>query len=140
MAGLDLSGNLMLMGNLNFEPGGKLTVDNKEVLIEGPAGAEGQGPPVLLPPPSPVTQPIDPGPKGVVMSSFNKTVKIDNAKIIVAGGVVAQGNNMTWPGMMQPSSGNTGPVTINGIPINVMGDKATIFPNGGMVTFAKSGQ
>jgi uncharacterized Zn-binding protein involved in type VI secretion len=64
-----------------------------------------------------------------VISSFNKTVKI-GTKPIVALGMVMQGNIPSWPGMVLPSKGNTDPVTVNHVPVNVVGDQAVIFPTG----------
>jgi len=51
-----------------------------------------------------------------------------------------QGSTPTWPGMMLPSIGNTGPVLVNGIPATVENDQASIFPSGGVATFTDSGQ
>lgn len=136
---LNFDGMLDIGGMLDLDPGpGFVTVGNKPVLVEAPGGPPQctAAPPVTLPPPAP----IDPAPLARVMSSFNKTVTIKKAKVIVAGGVVMQGAVPTWPGMMNPSVGNTGPVTINMIPINVIGDQAAIFPSGGVASFTLHGQ
>jgi hypothetical protein len=53
---------------------------------------------------------------------------------------VMQGSTPTWPGMVLPSQGNTGPVTVNRIPMNVVGDQAVIFPSGGTASLGTSGQ
>jgi hypothetical protein len=137
MANLTLKGTLNLLGKLDLNPdGGKVLIGDAglEALVEN---AEGQAPPVILPPPP--AAPSDPGPTVKVISSFNKTVTA-GGKNLVALGIVMQGNIPSWPGMMLPSAGNTGPVTINGIPINVQQDQATIFPSGGVASFAQSGQ
>lgn len=138
MADLTLKGMLNLVGNLKLNPdGGKVLIGDAglEALVEE---AEGQAaPPVLIPPPP--ASPSDPGPKVKVISSFNKTVTA-NGKNIVALGIVMQGNGPSWPGMMLPSAGNTSPVTINHIAINVANDQATIFPSGGVGSLSQSGQ
>jgi hypothetical protein len=132
MADLKLGGLLNLMGNLTLKAsGGKVKVGDAEVLVESsaPAGPKHSttAPPVPLPPP-PAT-PTDTGSGVWVISSFNKTVKI-GAKAIVALGMVMQGNIPSWPGMVLPSKGNTDPVTVNHVPVNVLGDQAVIFPTG----------
>jgi hypothetical protein len=137
MAGLKLSGNLNLAGvlKLTTTSGGKVRVDSNEVLVED---AQGTGSPVVQPPPP--AGPIDPGPKVKVLKSFNSTVTA-NGKAIVALGICMQGNVPTWPGMLLPSTKNTGPVTINKVAINVKGDSGLTLPNGGAVTFDQdSGQ
>jgi len=125
------------MGNLKLNPdGGKVLVGDAglEALVED---AEGQAaPPVLIPPPP--ASPSDPGVKIKVISSFNKTVTA-NGKNIVALGIVMQGDAPSWPGQMMPSVGNP-TVTINGSPINVANDQATIFPSGGVGILTQSGQ
>lgn len=143
MADLTLKGRLNLMGNLTLKAsgGGKVKVGSLEVLVELIAPGDpnhGIAPPVILPPPP--TSPTDPGPKVWVINSFNKTVKI-GTKPIVTQGLVIQGNIPSWPGMVLPSQGNTGPVTVNHIPMNVLNDQAVIFPSGGTAMLnAKSGQ
>lgn len=135
MANLTLKGALTLIGNLRLNPdGGKVLINSQEALVEG---ATGQAAPVIQPPPP--ASPLDAGVDVKVISSFNQTVTA-NGKALVTQGIVLQGNSPTWPGLMQPSQGNTGPVTVNGIPITVVGDKAMIFPSGGMATFNQSGQ
>jgi hypothetical protein len=144
MGDLVLEGNLMLFGTLELEAdGGKVKVGDSEALVEGLSppsdGASGTAaPPVMLPPP-PVGGPTDPGTSVKMISSFNKTVKA-GGKNVVTLGIVMQGDTPMWPGMMLPSVGNTGPVTVNGIPINVQNDQAMIFPSGGVGTFDSSGQ
>jgi hypothetical protein len=147
MANLDLKGPLNLMGNLTLEAsgGGKVTIGGVEILVEVPPGTnppQGTSSPVILPPP-PAT-PTDLGPGVDVINSFNKTVKIKtvpNGTVpAVAMGLVMQGLSPTWPGMMLPSQGNAPPVTAGGLPINVAGDQAIIFPSGGSASFSASGQ
>ena len=138
MADLLLKGTLTLFGTLKLNPdGGKVLIGDAglEALVEGASGTA--VPPVIMPPP-PAT-PVDTGTGVEVLSSFNKTVTAQG-KNIVALGIVMQGNNPTWPGLMLPSTGNTGPVTLNGVPINVVNDQATIFPSGGMGTLSSAGQ
>lgn len=134
---LNLAGNLMLQGS----SGGKVKVDTLEAIVEcsSPPGDpnHGMAPPVILPPPP--AAPADPGPKVWVINSFNKTVKA-GTKPIVTQGIAIQGNVPTWPGMVLPSQGNTGPVTINHLPINVQNDQAVIFPSGGTAVLSTSGQ
>ncbi|NET40140.1 MAG: hypothetical protein F6K19_50755 [Cyanothece sp. SIO1E1] len=142
MANLNLKGRLNLKGNLTLQgaSGGKVTVDDAEALVEAIAPADpqhGTAPPVNLPPPP--AGPVDPGPKVWVINSFNRTVKA-GTKVIVAQGLVMQGNVPTWPGMVLPSQNNKGPVSINFLPINVVEDQAVIFPSGGTATFSASGQ
>jgi hypothetical protein len=55
-------------------------------------------------------------------------------------GVAMQGNIPSWPGMVLPSAGNTGPVMVNFMPINVVNDQAMIFPSGGAASLSTSGQ
>jgi uncharacterized Zn-binding protein involved in type VI secretion len=142
MANLELSGLLDLSGNLNLAAdGGKVMVSNQAVLVEltptsRPAHCSA-GVPVMMPPP-PAT-PTDLGVFVNVINSFNKTVKI-GGKPVVAQGMVMQGNTPTWPGMVLPSTANTGPVTANHLPINVTTDKAVIFPSGASATLDESGQ
>ncbi len=144
MAGLKLTGPLNLAGMLTLEAsGGKVTAGGTEVLVEAsaPAGPNhGTAPPVILPPPPP--PPTDAGPNVWVISSFNKSVRI-GTRPIVALGMAMQGNVPMWPGMMLPSQGNSGPkaVTVNRVPVNVLGDQAVIFPTGAPATLnASSGQ
>jgi len=138
MADLLLSGPLNLMGNLTLKAsdGGKVKVGGSEVLVEVVAPTDpnhGTAPPVILPPPPAL--PTDPGPNVWVINSLNKTVKVGNppSRPIVTQGMVTQGQTPTWPGMVLPSQKNSGPtaVTVNRIPINVLGDQAVIFPSGG---------
>ena len=142
VADLELSGTLDLSGNLNLAAdGGKVTISGKQVLVElmptaRPAHCSGATPVILPPPPA---GPTDPGPFVNVINSFNKTVKV-GGKAIVAQGMAMQGNAPSWPGMVLPSLGNTGPVTANRVPINVVGDKAVIFPTGAPASFDGSGQ
>jgi hypothetical protein len=138
MADLTLKGVLNLIGTLQLNPdGGKVLIGDAglEALVEEATGTA--APPVIQPPPP--ASPIDVVTDVQVISSFNKTV-MAHGKNLVALGIVMQGANPTWPGMMLPSVGNTGPVTINGVPINVANDQATIFPSGGVGTLTQSGQ
>jgi len=142
MGDIKLKGLLNLKGMLKFNS--KVLVHDKEALVESiaPAGTPHctGAPPVLIPPITPATpKPIDDGPKVWVINSFNKTVTANN-KNIVAGGMAMQGNIPTWAGMVLPSQGNTGPVTINFIPINVVNDQAIIIPQGSAAVLSTSGQ
>jgi hypothetical protein len=144
MGDLVLKGLLNLKGMLKLsgDSGGKVKVDTFEVLVEvtkGQAGAsQGQGAPVILPPPP--AAPIDTGVDAWIFKSFNATVTA-GGKNIVTMGMYAQGNpgTATWPGMLQPSMMNP-TVTINNIAINVVGDMGTTLPTGTPVTFSQSGQ
>jgi hypothetical protein len=135
MADLKLVGSLNLAGRLTLDPsGGKVTAGGIEVLVQvNVPGASNQGtaPPVILPPPPAV--PLDELPNVWIVNSFNQTVTI-GAKPIVALGMVMQGgkvgNMPTWPGMVLQSTVNSGPVKVNQVPVNVLGDKAVIFPTG----------
>jgi hypothetical protein len=143
MADLVLEGVLNLEGLLTLEgsSGGKVKVGSNEVLVEvlpsGPPQCSSASPVILPPPPAPPTQPQ---PTVWIVNSFNKTVKAGTLAI-VAQGMAMQGMTGAplWPGMVLPSTGNP-TVTINNIPINVVNDKAAIFPSGGMATFNSSGQ
>jgi hypothetical protein len=142
MPNLDLKGPLNLMGDLTLqgESGGKVTISGLEIIVEvapGTMPAQGSAPPVMLPPPP--AGPADPAPFVNVINSFNKTIKV-GSKPAVAQGMVMQGSTPMWPGMMMPTQGNSPPVTANGLPINVVGDMAMIFPSGGAATFNASGQ
>ena len=144
MGDLKLSGVLNLKGNLNLQgsDGGKVKVGEAEVLVEvqkgSPQTSQGQGAPVILPPPP--AAPADTGIDAWIFKSFNTTVTAGGAPIVTQG-MCAQGNpgTATWPGMVQPSMLNA-TVTINSIPINVQGDMGTTLPNGGPVAFGTSGQ
>lgn len=131
---LNLEGSLMLMGTLDLDPGsGTVTVDGTDAIVLKTGTMQGQAmAPVILPPPpaSPATTSLDVD----IMASFNVTITIKGTPI-VALGMVMQGN--IWPGMILPGSAQ---VMANGIPINVVGDKAQIFPNGGSATLDTSGQ
>lgn len=144
MGNLNLKGMLNLQGNLNLvgASGGFVTVNNLQALVEAQRGVgtpHGNAPaPVPIPPPP--AAPSDPGLGVWIFKSFNATVKADG-KNIVTQGMCAQGNpgTATWPGMVQPSTNNPG-VTINHIPINVVGDMGTILPTGAPVPFPTSRQ
>ena len=144
MADLILKGNLNLIGDLTLNPdGGKVLIGDAgaEALLEAVAPSDpnhGTAPPVILPPPP--ASPADPGPNVWVINSFNKTVKVGSAgKVIVALGLVMQGNIPTWPGSVLPGQNST--VMANFIPISVLGDQAIIFPSGGTAMLnANSGQ
>jgi hypothetical protein len=139
MGDLVLKGLLNLKGTLALAD--KVIIDSAEALVEsippGETAHSSSAPPVIMPPPP--AGPIDPGTSVWVVNSFNKTVTTGN-KPIVALGMAMQGNTPTWPGMVLPSQVNTGPVTVNFIPINVVDDQAVIFPSGGTAVFAASGQ
>lgn len=135
MADLNLNGPLNLVGRLNLVgQGGKVLVRGAQALVEG---AEGKGVPVPLPPQSPQ----DPGKAATCVKSLGAGITAAN-KTLVTTGMVLQGDKNSWPGMLGPSGVNSGPtaVTANRLPINVLQDKATIFPNGGTATFDVSGQ
>ncbi len=141
MADLLLSGMLNLKGMLKLT-GDLVRANNLEVLVTGRRGAgptHGNAPaPVPIPPPPAV--PSDPGVGVWIFQSFNSTVTA-GGKNVVAQGMCAQGNpgTATWPGMVQPSTGNQ-TVTINNIPINVKGDMGLILPTGAPVPFTEHGQ
>ncbi|MGW5361454.1 hypothetical protein [Actinopolymorpha pittospori] len=135
MPDLELKGPLDLNGNLNLvADGGKVLVNGIEALVEG---AEGTAPVVAIPPPP--SAPADSGTKVVVVSSLGKTVTVNNEALVTTG-MVLQGN--TWPGMVLPSTQNTGAAVVNAnaLPVNVVGDRVAIFPNGGSTTIGQSGQ
>lgn len=135
MAGLKLAGSLNLAGRLTLDPsGGKVTAGGHEVLVQVivPGGPiQGSAPPVILPPPPAV--PLDELPNVWIVNSFNQMITI-GTKPIVALGMVMQGgkvgNMPTWPGMVLQSTNNSGPVKVNQVPLNVLGDRAVIFPTG----------
>lgn len=137
-----LSGLLNLTGTLDLSgDGGKVKVDTNEVLVKGQKGtgpAHGAGAPVILPPPP--AAPLDTGTDVWIFNSFNATVTVGNVAIVTLG-LCAQGNPgvATWPGMVLPSTMNP-TVTINVLPINVVGDSGITLPNGGSVSFTASGQ
>jgi hypothetical protein len=135
MGNLNLSGPLNLLGTLDLKD--KVLVSNVEALVE--ADNTGTAPPVILPPPP--AGPSNPAPQVSIVTSFNKTITA-NGKAIVAQGLVMQGSPKQWPGMVLPSTANTGPsaVNANGLPINVVGDQAIVFPSGGSASFSQSGQ
>lgn len=142
MANLDLKGPLDLAGDLTLQgdSGGKVTIGGVEVLVERmPADrpAHGSAPPVIVPPPP--GAPADVGPFVNVINSFNKLVKV-GTKAAVAQGMVMQGNTPMWPGLVLPTQNNSPPVTASGLPINVVGDQAVVFPSGASVTLSQSGQ
>lgn len=135
MAGLKLAGTLNLAGMLTLDAsGGKVTAGGAEVLVESSAPGEphhGTGAPVILPPP-PAT-PTDAGLKVWVVSSFYKFIAVKSAtgnKPVVALGMVMQGDLPMWPGMVLQGPST---VTLNRVPVNVLGDQAVIFPTGAPV-------
>jgi hypothetical protein len=142
MGDLVLSGLLNLVGTVKLAAdGGKVKVGSNEVLVKGQKGAgpaHGVGIPVILPPPP--AAPIDTGTDVWIFNSFNSTVTVGGVAA-VALGICAQGNPgvATWPGMVLPSTLNA-TVTINHIPMNVVGDSGITLPNGGSVSFTASGQ
>jgi hypothetical protein len=135
MGDLELSGPLNLMGNLTLRD--RVLVRGQEVLVV--ADDIGTAPPVILPPPP--ASPIAPQPQVSIVASFNLTVMAGSAPI-VAQGMLMQGVPATWPGMVLPSTGNSGPTAVkaNGLPVNIMGDTGTVFPSGGTAQFTSSGQ
>jgi hypothetical protein len=148
MADLILKGVLDLQGTLTLEgaSGGKVKIGDAglEALVEAlPSGpAQGNAPPVILPPPP--AAPAQPQPTVWIVNSFNKTVTVQTAmgaKPLVAQGMAMQGLSgaPAWPGMVLPSAGNP-TVTVSSIPVNVVNDQAVIFPSGGSAVFSTSGQ
>ncbi|MDS4015232.1 MAG: hypothetical protein RKP46_12935 [Candidatus Accumulibacter sp.] len=145
MADMTLGGTLNLMGTLSFKPsaGGKLLIGAaaSEALVEVTPSDPPQctsAPPVILPPPP--ASPLQPQPTVWIVNSFNKTVKAGNRNLVALGMVLqGQAGAPVWPGMLLPSTGNS-TVTVNHIPVNVVNDKAVIFPSGGSATFTTSGQ
>lgn len=143
MPNLTLKGILNLKGMLTLTgaSGGKVMVGAVEALVEvlpsGPAQSSA-APPVILPPPP--AAPTQPQPTVWIVNSFNKTVKA-GTRPLVAQGMAMQGQSGApmWPGMVLPSAGNP-TVTVNNVPVNVVGDQAAIFPSGGMAAFSASGQ
>jgi hypothetical protein len=135
MADLKFSGTLDLSGTLKLSASnGKVKAGGSEMLLENITAT---GIPVIQPPP-PGT-PIDNGTAVKLKQSFNTSVTI-GGKNVVAQGLTLQGSQETWPGMVLPSTSNQ-TVTINRIPINVLGDQAMTLPNGGSATFSStSGQ
>lgn len=135
MGDLNLKGMLNLKGILTL--GDKVLVGGEEALVVlQPGQKHGDAPPVIMPPPP--AAPLDQGTAVVIIVSLNQTVKA-KGKAIVTQGMAMQGNTSLWPGMVLPSTKNSG-VTINFIPINVKGDQAVIFPSGGSASFNTSGQ
>lgn len=131
MADLELKGTLDFRGMVTLKAsGGKVKAGGTEVLVEQVSGQAAA--PVLLPPPpaSPATTSLDVS----VISSLNKTVTA-GGKSIVTQGMCLQGN--IWPGFVLRGSST---VTVNSIPMNVVGEKATIFPSGASAVFNSSGQ
>jgi hypothetical protein len=143
MAGLELTGPLNLTGRLVLSAsGGNVKAGGFEVLVQLSAPGEphhGTASPVILPPPP--ASPLDTGPNVWVISSFNQMVQI-GTKPIVALGMVMQGQNPMWPGMVLPSQKNMQPtaVSVNGVPANVQNDQAMIFPTGVPAALGTSGQ
>ena len=145
MADVLLTGMLNLTGSLDLVPdaGGQVKAGGRAVLVQvarGAAGkAHGQAPaPVPIPPPPAV--PDDPGVDVWVFRSFNATVTAKGVPIVTQA-MCAQGlpTKATWPGMVQPSTGNPG-VRVNGVAMNVVGDLATILPTGAPVPLTAHGQ
>ena len=140
MADLELVGPLDLLGTLDLVgQGGAVVVGGIKALVEG-AGTNtpSPAPPVLIPPPP--ASPADDGLAVQVKKSLIVGITA-SGKTIVATGLALQGIRSTWPGMVTPSKTNAPmPVTANGLPVNVVGDTATIFPTGAPVPLAKDNQ
>jgi hypothetical protein len=143
MADLLLAGTLNFMGTVDLV--GTVKVNNVEVLVEAQRGAAGQAhgqapAPVPIPPPPAVPQ--NQGVDVWIFKSFNATVTAGGKKIITQG-MCAQGGvpptQAPWPGMVQASLANA-TVTVNNIPMNVVGDMGVILPTGAPATFSTSGQ
>lgn len=135
MADLELAGPLDLRGTLDLVgQGGKVLVNGGEALV---VGATGKGVPIFLPPQAPQGT----GPDVECVASLGSGITAAGATVVTTG-MVLQGNPRTWPGMLTPSTTNTGPVqvTANVLPVNVVGDTASVFPNGSTATFDGSGQ
>jgi hypothetical protein len=147
MTDLVLTGRVNLTGRLRLAGStGTVQVDGgggpREVVVEtAPTGGpQGQGPPVVLPPPP--ASPLDTGPGIHVVSSFAKLVTVEVAGrpvAVVAQGIVLQGSVPTWPGTVLPSTLNTG-VRVEQVPVNVVGDQVVVFPSGAAVQLTTSGQ
>jgi hypothetical protein len=145
MADLLLSGVLDFQGTVDLiaDAGGHVKANGLEVLVEVPRGAaeksHGVAPaPVPIPPPP--ANPSDAGLEVWVFTSFNSTVKA-GGKAIVTQGMCAQGDvgRATWPGMVQPSTGNPG-ITVSSVAMNVVGDLGTILPTGAPIPFTRHQQ
>jgi hypothetical protein len=136
MGDINLVGPLDLMGTLTLKD--KVLIDGAEALVVANQIGNGAAPVILPPPPA---SPLDTGLKVSVLVSFNLTV-MAASKALVAQGMLMQGNTPMWPGMVLPSTNNTGSsaVKANGLPINVVNDQGVVFPSGGTATFDKSGQ
>src|SRR5690606_20188672 len=105
MGDLHLEGPLNLSGQLHLcHDGGTLTVNGAEALVEGATGEALA--PVLLPPPP--AKPITESLAVEVVASLGKTIDTAGA-VVVTTGMVLQGEPRTWPGMVLPSVGNSGP-------------------------------
>ena len=141
MADLVLSGTVRLTGPLKLAAtGGKVKVDSAEVLVSSSQTVHGKGVAVTQPPPP--AGPLDTGLDARIISSFNSSVTVavgGSDAAAVALGITVQGNTMVWPGMVLPSTVNTG-VTIGASAINVVGDSGVTLPNGGTISFDTSGQ
>ncbi|MGZ4649646.1 MAG: hypothetical protein ACXV3A_03810 [Kineosporiaceae bacterium] len=136
MADLELVGPLDLLGTLDLAgQGGAVLVGGARALVEGASTTS--APPVLIPPPP--ASPADASTSVEVKKSLIAMITA-GGKTIVATGLVLQGQ--TWPGMVTPSQVNAAPmaVTANGLPVNVKGDTATIFPTGTPVPLTTDNQ
>lgn len=136
MANLELEGPLDLLGTLDLAgQGGAVLVNGTKALVEG--ASTSVAPPVLIPPPP--AKAVDDSPSVGIKKSLIAMITA-GGKTIVATGLVLQGN--TWPGMVMPSQINAAPktVTANGLPINVVGDQAMIFPTGAPVPLKEANQ
>ena len=143
MADLVLDGNLQLSGTLKLAAsGGKVKVGSAEVLVLDATQQTVHGKGIAVTQPPPPAGPLDTGLDARIVSSFNSTVMVvvrGNDAAAVALGMTAQGNAPLWPGMVLPSTVNTG-VKIGTSAINVVGDSGVTLPNGGTINFDTSGQ
>jgi hypothetical protein len=145
MADLLLSGVLDFQGVVDLvgDAGGHVKANGVEVLVQAVRGAPGKShgvAPAPVPIPPPPAGPAEPGLDVWIFQSFNATVKAGGTAIVTQG-MCAQGDpgRASWPGMVQPSTGNP-TITVNSIAMNVVGDLGTILPTGAPASFTKHGQ
>jgi hypothetical protein len=145
MADLLLSGVLDFRGVVDLvgDAGGHVKANGVEVLVQTVRGAREKShgvAPAPVPIPPPPTGPSELGLDVWIFTSFNATVTAGGTAIVTQG-MCAQGNPglASWPGMVQPSTGNPG-VTVNSVAMNVVGDLGTILPTGAPATFTQHRQ